>query len=224
MDFWTGELSFGLFLLLIILSNFVMIPISAEYTLGYMISVLFWFFMIVAGTLVIIKNKKYLYIILLFILFSLIIWIIGYNKDIFWIDILERISQIFFTCILLFFVLVKVFEGGVVNRSRIIGSIAGYLLLGNLFYAVYLLIYVINGPSAFNIPDGNINIQLIYFSYTTLATLGYGDITPAVYSAMAVSNVEAITGQLYPAILIARLISLETAAKSNDNSNITPNE
>jgi hypothetical protein len=50
---------------------------------------------------------------------------------------------------------------------------------------------------------------LIYFSFVTLTTTGYGDIVPVHPLARSLCNVEAIIGQLYPATLLARLVSLE---------------
>jgi len=50
--------------------------------------------------------------------------------------------------------------------------------------------------------------DLIYFSFVTLTTLGYGDIVPVDPVARSLSNIEAILGQLYPATLLARLVSL----------------
>ena len=51
----------------------------------------------------------------------------------------------------------------------------------------------------------------MYFSFVTLTTVGYGDITPVATSARSLAMLEALTGQLYPAIIIARLVSLQTA-------------
>ena len=50
--------------------------------------------------------------------------------------------------------------------------------------------------------------DLVYFSFTTLTTLGYGDIMPVHPIARSLSNIEAIIGQVYPATLLARLVSL----------------
>jgi hypothetical protein len=48
----------------------------------------------------------------------------------------------------------------------------------------------------------------VYFSFSTLTTVGYGDITPVARVARSLSNMEALIGQLYPAIVLARLVSL----------------
>jgi len=50
----------------------------------------------------------------------------------------------------------------------------------------------------------------LYFSMITLTTVGYGDITPVATSARSLAMLEALTGQLYPAIIIARLVSLQS--------------
>ncbi|MCI0473372.1 MAG: ion channel [Ignavibacteria bacterium] len=218
ISFWEGEVSFGIFLFMLLVSNFVMIPLSVSYNFSAVIPVIFWFFLILTGTFVIIKNRKIMYFVQTFILIALFLWIYGFGKDLLWLDIAERISQIIFISIFLFLVLIKVFEGGIVNVRRIMGSIAGYLLIGNLFFSAYFLIYIINGPEAFNIKEGSIAAQFMYYSYVTLTSTGYGDILPVSAAARAVSNLESIMGQLYPAILIARLISLESSAKSNLNS------
>ena len=53
----------------------------------------------------------------------------------------------------------------------------------------------------------------MYFSFVTLTTVGYGDITPVATSARSLAMLEALTGQLYPAIIIARLVSLQTSSQ-----------
>ena len=55
----------------------------------------------------------------------------------------------------------------------------------------------------------------MYFSICTLTTLGYGDISPVSAYAGTLSNLEAVIGQLYPAILIARLVSMEFAVNKD---------
>ena len=52
----------------------------------------------------------------------------------------------------------------------------------------------------------------IYFSFVTLTTVGYGDITPVALGARSLTMLEALVGQLYPAVIIARLVSLQTSS------------
>jgi hypothetical protein len=56
--------------------------------------------------------------------------------------------------------------------------------------------------------------DLVYFSFETLTTVGFGDIVPVHPFARSLSNLEAILGQLYPATLLARMVSLEVGSRS----------
>ncbi|MBC8752768.1 MULTISPECIES: potassium channel family protein [Paraburkholderia] len=108
----------------------------------------------------------------------------------------------------------RVFGPGAVTRDRIAGAVALYILVGVVWADAYYLVslYV---PGAFagathsEIPE-NHSIW-IYFSFVTLTTVGYGDITPVAPAARSLSNLEALIGQLYPAIVLARLVSLQVA-------------
>ena len=97
-----------------------------------------------------------------------------------------------------------------VDFEVVCGSISAYLLIAITWAVSYDLIYAVN-PEAFRIPEGigdpNLN-HFIYFSLTTITTLGYGDITPASTPVGIWSTLEAATGVFYMAILVARLVSL----------------
>ena len=96
-----------------------------------------------------------------------------------------------------------------VNQDVIRGGICLYLLLGVLWFFFYQIIYFFDA-NGFSIPTtaSESNLLLFYFSYTTLTTLGYGNIAPVNSFAMMLANAEALMGQLYPAIFIAKLVSL----------------
>ena len=106
----------------------------------------------------------------------------------------------------------SVFAPGKINYHRIIGAILLYLLIAMAFASLYLLVGVKN-PNAFaNVAFEDtpaLTSSLIYFSCVTLTTVGYGDITPLHPFARSLCNLEAIIGQLYPAILIGRLVTLQ---------------
>jgi len=109
-----------------------------------------------------------------------------------------------------------VFARGKVTYHRIIGGVLLYLTIGLTFVALFGFL-IIAETNTFNIPayEGNFSIgKLIYFSFVTLTTIGYGDIVPLHPYARGVANVEAIIGQLYPATLLARLVTLELAKRS----------
>jgi hypothetical protein len=106
-----------------------------------------------------------------------------------------------------------VFAPGKVTFHRIIGAILLYLNIGLIFVGLFSFVALLS-PNAFNglgpvQENFRITGNLIYFSFVTLTTTGYGDITPVHPYARGLANIEAIIGQLYPAILLARLVTLE---------------
>jgi len=106
-----------------------------------------------------------------------------------------------------------VFGRGRVTFHRVQGAILLYLNFALMFFIFYRLLWIMVPNSFANLPErGNefgSGAALLYFSFTTLTTLGYGDIVPVHPLARSLSNLEAVIGQLYPATLLARLVSLE---------------
>jgi hypothetical protein len=106
-----------------------------------------------------------------------------------------------------------VFAPGEVTYHRVLGAVLLYLTIGLIFTALYCFV-ALHSPAAFNgigplHDDLAVAGNLIYFSFVTLTSVGYGDVVPLHPIARGLSNVEAIIGQLYPATLLARLVSLE---------------
>jgi len=106
-----------------------------------------------------------------------------------------------------------VFAPGKVTLHRIIGAILLYLSIGLIFVALFCFVALLT-PKAFigldpRQDDLLVAGNLIYFSFVTLTSVGYGDIVPLHPFARGLANVEAIIGQLYPATLLARLVTLE---------------
>ena len=102
---------------------------------------------------------------------------------------------------------------GDITRHRVLGAVALYLGLGMAFAGAYRLCWELVPGSLANVSPGTEPLQayssILYFSFVTLTSVGYGDIVPVQPFTRALSNVEAIIGQLYPATLLARLVTLE---------------
>lgn len=112
------------------------------------------------------------------------------------------------------------FGPGRFNSHRVRGAIALYLTVG-LFFAFLHRIMAEAVPGAYsNLPDqANVpafRAAIDYFSFTTLTSLGYGDIVPVHPVAHSLATLEAMLGQLYPATLLARVVSLEMASRELD--------
>jgi len=101
-----------------------------------------------------------------------------------------------------------------VTANTIYGALCVFMLMALAWAVVFSLLELLQ-PGSFNFPDvpaeGHhfILARLIYYSYVTITTVGYGDITPKSFPARNFSNVEAIMGQIYMTVLVARLVSLQ---------------
>ena len=104
---------------------------------------------------------------------------------------------------------VRLFRADRVDAELLCGAVGAYLLLG-VFWAQTYEIVSFAVPAAFTQPDGAVPSQgaLLYFSFTTLTTTGYGDITAINPVVRMWSIFEAIIGTMYNATVIARLVSL----------------
>jgi hypothetical protein len=112
-----------------------------------------------------------------------------------------------------------------VSADMILGAINVYLLFAIAFMFLHAFVeiakpgsYLYLGESLSSVFQGHPEIEalafLLYFSVVTLTTLGYGDIAPAVPAARMLCSLEAMIGQLFVAVFIARLVSLHIGSKS----------
>lgn len=105
-----------------------------------------------------------------------------------------------------------VFGPGRVNHHRVIGAVLLYLLIASVFVSIYAFAGMVE-PNAFAglvVEDRpEVAATLVYFSFVTLTSTGYGDIAPVNPLVRSLCNLETIIGQLYPATLLARLVTLE---------------
>jgi len=109
-----------------------------------------------------------------------------------------------------------------VNTEVLCASISAYLMLGLMWAMAYWLVDRLTpgGAFSFNTNAGPRSIEGFtgfYFSFITLSTVGYGDITPVSRFARWLAAMEAMTGLLYVAVLIARLVSLYSSNKPEDS-------
>lgn len=108
---------------------------------------------------------------------------------------------------------------GRINGYRVLGGIAGYLLIGLTWTFAYQLL-VQQSPSAIHFEPGvgeslpGQPSHLIYFSFMTLTTVGFGDVHPVTPVARALTVAEALVGELYIAILIASLVGMALQTRS----------
>ena len=127
---------------------------------------------------------------------------------------------IFLLSILVVMVVWQIFREGPITRQRVQGSITIYLLMGLIWAEAYMLAGRLD-PKSFtaDLPAEPIAIlaHFTYYSFVTLTTVGYGDISPVSLVTRTLANIEGLIGQLFPAVLIARLVSMEIAARQTNS-------
>ena len=117
-----------------------------------------------------------------------------------------------------------IFSTKKVDANLISATLCLYLILGLLWGTIYALTEAyIPGSFAGELigTTGSVAARLhyfIYFSYVTLTTLGYGDILPQTKGATALCQVEAIVGQFFTAVLVARLVGIQVSQQFIDNT------
>ena len=131
-------------------------------------------------------------------------------------------------CMALFFgftacmVLRDIWKAERVTGDTVIGSICAYMLIGATWAFLYSLVeWLVPGsfsctaanPATPGVATHHDYPSLMYFSFVTLASLGYGDVIPIKGAARMLATAEAIVGQFYVAVLVARLVSLQIAHK-----------
>ncbi len=210
-------------MLIFLLSIFlllIMFPLIQIFGASFLfIDELFFNLSLIGGVYLVSKNKK------IFVSSTLLAVM---SVTIIWFDRLLESKMILVTGLALetlFFAIVAVviikhvLQYKKVTEDKFYGAISAYLMLGIIGSMLYTILELLN-PNSFHFASGiiinEINItpyrfyfsQFLYFSFITLSSLGYGDIVPVSGLARLFSSMEAVTGQLYVAVLIARLVGL----------------
>jgi hypothetical protein len=115
--------------------------------------------------------------------------------------------------VVFFSIMFYVLDDSSVTGDKICGAISAYMLMGVTWSFVYALFYQID-PGTFRVPEELLSTETVnstwtlYFSFTTLTTLGYGDIVPQKHGVQSYAIMEAASGQIFLAVIIARMIAL----------------
>lgn len=120
-----------------------------------------------------------------------------------------------FDLFLVYVLLQRVFAQGHFSSHRISGIIAIYLVVADLFANLYQMLLLFD-PNAFTFANeaGSAITQMQYFSLVTLTSTGYGDILPLGKVARMLAMLEAISGQLFLAIAVARVVTMEMESRN----------
>ena len=103
-----------------------------------------------------------------------------------------------------------------ITRETIFAAVVAYLLIALMWAFLYMILEMV-APGSFSVPDKSIRVETMqfeYFSFITITTLGYGDITPLTNRASALTLLEAIIGQIYLVVLVAWLVGMFVSSKA----------
>src|SRR6476661_7660607 len=209
--FWSTDRSLSVFLGLLLVAVFIVLPLAEQE--GMLIASVGFSVLLVAGVALVAKNRMTR---------GLVAGAAGVALIIHWtqhvvpgtgLSMMSAFSSLCFLGILAGVVFREVLNKGPITLHRVQGAVAVYLLLGLIWAFAYDMV-LLSAPDAFHsseltVQHKTVTPPLIYFSVMTLTTVGYGDITPIHPMARALAMLEAVIGQLFPVILIARLVAME---------------
>jgi len=157
-------------------------------------------------------EKRNKYILVLFFSTLIIEWISGIlNMEV--LLVLAKAVNILFFFVIVVSLIRQIATASKVSAGVILGSVAGYLLLG-LIFSIFVIFIIQRDPGSFSSAPGqaaesgeSINTSVpLYFSFVTLASLGYGDIVPLKPITRSFATFVTVTGQFYIAIIVALLV------------------
>jgi hypothetical protein len=121
----------------------------------------------------------------------------------------SRIISALFTAYVLILILSFILSQKEVTADVLMAAVCGYFFLGLMWAFTFLFLEAVQ-PGSFHLAQGQTGdaSQFIYFSFVTMTTLGYGDMTPISSGARSLAVLSATMGQLYLAVTIARLVGM----------------
>lgn len=217
-DFWTEDHSLTALLAYLIIDVFILMPFRLSWV-GEVVNGIIFSMILVSGVFSVARGAHIkVTIVALAIVTFLVHWLGVVNQSIS-VETADAILSMLFLATLTFLVVWRIFKEGDVSFHRIQGAIAIYILIGLIWSEAYHLIYIFDHEAfifpSFQSQTEPYHIRFHYFSYVTLTTLGYGDIIPLNPIAKSLVMIEGLTGQLFPAIMITRLVSLEIESRRN---------
>ena len=106
-----------------------------------------------------------------------------------------------------------------ITSQKIYGALSAYLLIGFVWALLFMILeFLIPGSFRMGQQKDLLTSQMFYYSFVTLTTLGYGDVVPILPAARSMAALEALTGQLYLVVVVARLVALHITHTSQSRN------
>jgi Ion channel len=201
-------------LLISILLLFIVAPLAAGVRQGALILNVIAATVLIAGSYALFERKRLFVVAVALSAISIVAtWLLIASRQ-HWASLLSRSCVILLIVFFSVTILGYVLHSGRVTVDKIFAAICVYMLIGYAWTFTYALIDELQ-PGSFvalsaTAADDYVarEIQFRYFSFITLTTVGYGDILPRSAAARTMAVLEAITGQIYLTVLVARLVGL----------------
>lgn len=207
-NFWTRDKSLTFLLVTLVIYLFMIAPFQIDSTFYKILFVVFYYLLLTSSMPFLLRKNKKTTAAFLFILpFIFLVFEISYQS--LWTQVATDLFVVFYCIMLGYIILLRTFEKGKFTIRRVQGAVIVYLLAALIFSLLYHSVFLISSFKSFGGLSGSHRSQFLYFSLCTLTTDGYGDILPLTPLARSLTNMESLIGMLYPAILIARLVSME---------------
>ena len=202
------------YLLASIILVFFIGPVAFDYGLLSIVNLEILFLVILIFSIFLHQHDSKLFKVTVASLIIILINILFFDNN-------QSVSQYFLKILIVSITIVElfreIFKTKIIDSHIISSAISIYVLVGIFWYLLFMFLLMID-PDSFHIRNFNpemVTIDMIYFSFTTLTTLGYGDITPVSYTAKMWSITEAMIGVMFLAVMISRVVSLFGSKKKN---------
>lgn len=213
---WMG--TYG-WLLVAMICTFFLGPLLAEFEYGVRIGDAVGLLVVIAAIVAVTDERKHVYSLAIIAFAAVIPQALDPHVESNWTGIIANLAAMGFLGYIFIVIQKDIFKTSKVTIDTLVGSVCGYLLLASIFAAIYSTLLQINGDAflvdpALNVSPENLHFQgtefgvITYYSVVTLTTVGYGDVIPATTVARGLVSTEAILGQVYLTMIVARLVGL----------------
>jgi voltage-gated potassium channel len=192
-----------------------LIPLLSEWGFGYAADILQVFLVLaITASLITIVNQRLLFVLLVILFLRAVLRLLYL---LFHFNVMlppGEWLQVVFCSMVVVVILRYVMQAKEVNNDVVFAALCVYLLFGLLFGFIYFIVEgmwpgsLVHTRAGLPFTGGIQLSQTIYFSFVTLATLGYGDIIPASEVIRSLAIIQTICGQVYLVVLFARLVTL----------------
>lgn len=208
--YWVSDVSFVTLLLMLFFLVFLFPGIIDRENENIVLMNLMFLILFIIGIFSA-RQKSLMTIAIILVVFHVGLRLIRFSDNPIQFYLLERIVMIINLMLFIYINFSLLFKDNEVSIYRIIGAINVYLSLALLGAFGFELVDLIEGSSI----AGNVNLagketdygDYIYYSLTSISTVGFGDVYPVNVHAKMISTFLSVTGVLYPAIIIAKLVS-----------------